>query len=324
MIDKKISVLIPCYNEEGNIEEMYRRLTSVLNKVTCNYQLIYVDNGSTDSSEQIFHDLVEQDEKVTVITLSRNFGSSQVSYTCGLEYAKGDCVICIDGDIQDPPEMIPDMISKWLEGYDVVYGIRKKRKGNIIRRIGYKIFYRMFKIFSYIDVPLDAGDFALLDRKVVDAINQLPERSRFLRGLRAWVGFKQTGLEYVRQDRKAGKTSNSLFDNIRWAKMGLFSFSYWPLEFISFLAYFVVILSLIGIVGYTVSYFIYPTAPRGFSTLIVAILFLGGIQLLCLSIIGEYLGKIFEEVKQRPHYLVKEILRKGKIECKEYITQLKI
>lgn len=312
MIQKKISVIIPCYNEAQNIENMLERLTNALESVTGDYELLFINNGSLDNSDEIFHKIVEQNAKVTVIKLSRNFGSSQPAYTCGMDYATGDCIVCIDGDIQDPPELIPQMVEKWVEGYDVVYGIRKKRKGSFVRRIGYKIFYKIFKKLSYIDVPLDAGDFALLDRKVVNAMNQLPERNRFLRGLRSWVGYKQTGIEYVREDRQAGKTSNSLFDNIRWAKMGIFSFSYSPLEFISFLASIVVVISLIGIVAYIISYFVFPKAPRGFSTLIVSILFLGGIQLLCLSIIGEYLGKIFEEVKQRPKYIVEEVLKNGR------------
>ncbi|MGE5548915.1 MAG: glycosyltransferase family 2 protein [Bacteroidota bacterium] len=312
MLNKKISVIIPCYNEADNIIALYDRLTKVLAGLTDDYELLYVNNGSTDASDRIFRRLCAQDEKVTVICLSRNFGSSQPAYTCGMEHAAGDCVVCIDGDLQDPPELIPDMVAKWREGYDVVYGIRKKREGGLVRRIGYKLFYRLFKRLSYIDIPLDAGDFALLDREVVQALNRLPERNRFLRGLRAWVGFKQTGVEYVRAERKAGRTSNSFIDNIRWANMGIFSFSYRPLELISFLAIFVVALSAVGIVIYIASYFLYPSAPRGFSTLIVSILFIGGIQLLCLSIMGEYLGKIFEEVKQRPKYLVKEILHKDK------------
>jgi dolichol-phosphate mannosyltransferase len=310
MLDQKISVVIPCYNEADNIMELYQRLKTVLDKLTGNYEILFINNGSTDSSRSIFEELVNRDSKVTVICLSRNFGSSQPAYTCGLERATGDCVICIDGDQQDPPELIPEMVEKWRQGNDVVYGVRKRREGSLIRRAGYKLFYRVFKKLSYIDIPLDAGDFALLDRIVVDAMNQLPERNRFLRGLRAWVGFKQTGVEYVRADRKTGRTSNSFFDNVRWAKMGIFSFSYRPLDWISFLAAFVVGLSAVGIVIYILSYFIYRTAPSGFSTLIVAILFIGGIQLLCLSIMGEYLGKIFEEVKQRPKYLVKEILKK--------------
>ncbi|MCR4431962.1 MAG: glycosyltransferase family 2 protein [Tepidanaerobacteraceae bacterium] len=317
MIDKKISVIIPCYNEEGNILNMYERLIKVLNPITNNYELVFINNGSTDNSYKIFDYLTERDPKVTVIELSRNFGSSQPAYTCGLEYVTGDCAVLIDGDIQDPPELIPNMITKWLEGYDVVYGIRKKRKGSLIRRIGYKIFYRMLKKLAYIDIPLDAGDFSLIDRKVIDALNLLPERNRFIRGLRAWVGFKSIGIEYTREDRKAGKTSNSFMDNIRWAKMGIFSFSYYPLELISYIAFIVMLISLIGICVYIISYFVYPNAPRGFSTLIVAILFLGAVQLLSLSIIGEYLGKIFEETKGRPIYIIKRIIndhRKAQID----------
>lgn len=300
---------MPCYNEAKNIDELYQRLTVVLSQVTNRYELVFVNNGSTDSSEELFEQLVQTDQRVTVICLSRNFGSSQPAYTCGLEYSSGDCAVCMDGDLQDPPELIPQMVEKWLQGFDVVYGTRKKREGSLIRRIGYKLFYRVFKKLSYIEIPLDAGDFALLDQKVVQALNQLPERNRFLRGLRAWVGFKQTGVEYVRAERKAGRSSNNFFDNIRWAKMGIFSFSYRPLEWISFLASFVVALSAIGIIIYILSYFFYRTAPSGFSTLIVAILFIGGIQLLCLSIMGEYIGKIFEEVKQRPKYIITKILK---------------
>jgi len=309
MIDKKISIVMPCYNEEGNILEMYERLTKALEGITKKYEIIYVNNGSKDNSNKIFRELVKKDAKVIVIYLTRNFGNAQPAITCGMEYATGDCVITLDGDTQDPPELIPDMVNKWTEGYEVVYGVRKKRKGSIIRRIGYKIFYRIFKKLSYIEVPVDAGDFALMDRKVVDAMNELPERNRFLRGLRAWVGYRQTGVEYVREDRKAGKTSNSFLDNIKWAKMGIFSFSYSPLEFISQIASMVVGLSVVGIIVYIASYLLNPTAPKGFATLIVAVLFLGGVQLLCLSIIGEYLGKIFEESKQRPKYLIQEIVK---------------
>lgn len=306
MIDKTVSVVIPCYNERDNIVPMYQRLTAALRDVTTSYELIFVNNGSYDRSEPIFDQLAAADPRVSVVTLSRNFGAPG-AYTCGLEYASGDCVICIDGDIQDPPELIPAFVEKWREGYDVVYGSRVKRKGSIIRRIGYKAFYRIFRRLSYIDIPVDAGDFALMDRRVVDVINAMPERDRFIRGLRAWAGFRQTGIPYVRQDRVAGRTSNSLFDLFRWASMGIVSFSYAPLELISLLAAIVVGLSAAAIVVYTALYFIFPSAPRGFQTLLVMILFLGSIQLLCLSIIGTYLGKIFEEIKGRPKYIIQHV-----------------
>lgn len=311
MIDKRISVIIPCYNEKPNILNMYDRLSSVLKKITSSYEIIYIDNGSFDGSNKVFKELVDRDENVIVIELSRNFGSSQPAYTCGLEYATGDCAVLIDGDIQDPPELIEQMVEKWQEGYDIVYGIRSKRKGNIIRRIGYKIFYRIYKKMSYIDVPLDASDFGLIDRKVIDAMNSLPEKNRFLRGLRSWVGFNNTGIEYVREDRQAGKTKFTFMDNIRWAKMGIVSFSYYPLELISYIAFLMTLVAAIGIVVYIVNYFLNPDIPRGFSTLIVTMLFLGAVQLLALGIIGEYLAKIFEETKSRPKYIVNKIIKKN-------------
>lgn len=317
MIDKKISVIIPCYNERDNIINMYERLTKSLKTVTNNYELLFINNGSTDDSNSIFEEIAEKDARVFVIELSRNFGSSQPAYTCGLEHATGDCAVMIDGDIQDPPEMIPSFVEKWLEGYEVVYGVRTRRKGSVLRRIGYKGFYRLFNKLSYIDMPLDAGDFSLIDRKVIDALNLLPEKNRFIRGLRAWVGFKSTGIGYTRADRQAGETSNSFMDNIKWAKMGIFSFSYSPLELISNLALLTTAVALIGIVVYILSYIFNPGAPRGFSTLIVVILFLGAVQLLCLSIIGEYIGKIFEETKSRPKYLIKRIVNKNQTNIKE-------
>jgi glycosyltransferase involved in cell wall biosynthesis len=307
MIGESISVVVPCYNEQDNILNMYQRLKNTLEKITTRYEIIYINNGSYDNSEEIFQDLAARDTKVTIITLSRNYGS-QNAYTCGMEYASGDCVVCIDGDIQDPPELIEEMVKKWQDGFRVVYGIRQRRKGGIIRRICYKIFYRLFQKLSYVDMPLDAGDFALIDRRVLNVINALPERGRFIRGLRAWVGFRQTGIEYTRDDRVAGKSNYNFMANVRWAVMAIFTFSYSPLEFISFLALVTVVIALLGIIFYIGNYFIFGAAPHGFSTTIITILFLGGIQLLCLSIIGEYLGKLFEEVKGRPNYIIQEIL----------------
>lgn len=306
MIDRSISVVIPCYNEQDNIRPMYQRLTAVMSRLTPRYELIFVNNGSYDGSAPILAEIAQTDPRVSVVTLSRNFGA-QGAYTCGMEYASGDAVVCIDGDIQDPPELIPALAAKWVEGYDVVYGIRKRRKGAIVKRIGYKGFYRLFRKLSYVDIPVDAGDFSIIDRRVVDVLQRMPERSRFMRGLRAWAGFRQTGIPYVRDDRKAGRSSNSMLDLFRWAWMAIVSFSYGPLTLISYLAAFVMVLAAIGIVVYTALYVIYPTAPKGFQTLLVAILFLGAVQLLCLSIMGAYLGKIFEEIKARPVYIIQDV-----------------
>ncbi|MBU1177532.1 MAG: glycosyltransferase family 2 protein [Patescibacteria group bacterium] len=307
LTNKKISVVVICYMDEPAIPIMYDRVKKVMTKITSNWELIYVNDCSPDNAEQVLRKLAQKDERVTVINHSRNF-SSQNSFVSGMKQSLGDAVIILDGDLQDPPEMIEDFVKKWLKGYDVVYGVRIKREAPGFMRISYKLFYRIFRKLSYIKVPLDAGDFSLMDRKVVNAIIAMPERDIFLRGLRAWTGFNQTGIEYIRPERMFGQTTNNLIKNIRWAKKGIFSFSYLPLELISYLAFFVVGLSGVGIIIYLLLYFISPNSPQGIQTIIILVLFLGSIQLLCLSIIGEYLAKIFEEIKKRPKYIIKEIL----------------
>jgi dolichol-phosphate mannosyltransferase len=301
-----ISVVIPCYNEEGNILAMYDRLTMVLGSLTPTYEIIFVNNGSYDGSADLLDDLAARDARVSVLTLSRNFGS-QGAYSAGFAHAAGDCVVGLDGDIQDPPELIADFVARWREGYDVVYGVRARRKGSLPRRIGYKLFYRVLRRISYVEIPLDASDFALMDRRVLNVLNAMPERSRLIRGLRAYVGFSQAGIPYVRQERFAGQTTNSFLGLFRWAGLGIVSFSFAPLDLISYLAISVVGITGLALVIYTALYFIVPGAPRGFQTLLIITLFLGSVQLLCLSIIGTYLGKIFEEVKARPNFLVHDI-----------------
>lgn len=310
MSNKLISIIVPVYNEELNIRPMYDRVTNVFkNLKNYTYEFIYVDNCSTDRTLEEIRSLSELDPAVSGLCMARNFGSSQPSTVAGLQYAKGDAVVIIDGDIQDPPEMINEFVTKWEEGYEVIYGIRKKRKGSILRRIGYKAFYRLFKKMSYIDIPLDAGDFGLMDRVVVDQINKLKENEIFFRGIRAWIGFKQTGVEYVREDRERGQTSIPFLANIKWAKMGIFNFSYKPLEWISAFAFSLTIVSLIGIIYYIALHFIRPDTPYGFSTIIVLVLFLGAAQLLALSIIGEYVARIFNEIKGRPRYIIRDVIR---------------
>jgi dolichol-phosphate mannosyltransferase len=279
--------------------------------VTADWELVFVDNGSRDESRQTFAEVAAQDPHVTVLSLSRNFGS-QAAYSSGLDYARCKAVICMDGDLQDPPEVIPDLVSRWLEGYEVVYGDRVRRKAGFGIRLANKIFYRVLRRFSYIDIPLDAGDFGLLDRRVVDIMNAMPERNRLIRGLRAWVGFRQVGVPYERDARHAGRSSNSVIDLFRWASTGLVSYSYAPLELISVMAGVVMVLAAVAIVVYTVLYFIRPGVPQGFQTLLVAVLFLGAVQLLCLSIISEYIAKIFEEVKGRPKYIVGSVTNEAR------------
>ena len=266
---KKISIIIPCYNEEENILLMHKRLTTVLRKTKYAYEIIFVNNGSTDRSSEIFDRIARQDKKVVILFLSRNFYKSQGAYTAGIDYAQGEAAILIDGDLQDPPEKIPDLLKKWEEGYTIVYGVRVKRKESIFRKVGYKLFYRIFKALSYIDIPVDAGDFSLIDKKIIDVFKIMPEKNRYIRGLRAWVGFKSTGVPYTREERYRGLSTNSFIDNVKWALFAIFSFSYAPLGIISWLAIITVLLAAVAMIIYTVLYFIYPLAPRGFQTLLL-------------------------------------------------------
>jgi len=309
LTNKKISAIIACYNDAKAVPIMYQRLIKVFKKITLDYEIIFVNDCSPDNAEQVLRELAKKDERVTVINHSRNFGS-QNAFVSGMKQSLGDAVILLDGDLQDPPEMIADFVKKWLDGYDVVYGIRSKREAPGFMQVAYKLFYRVFRKLSYIKVPLDASDFSLMNRKVVNLIISMPERDIFLRGLRAWVGFKQTGIKYVRPERMFGVTTNSFIKNIRWAKKGIFSFSYSPLEWISYFAIIIVLISFLAIIFFLVSYIfnLLPRGSQGIQTIIIIVLFLGAIQLLSLSVIGEYLAKIFEETKKRPKYIVKEIL----------------
>ncbi|MAF36668.1 glycosyltransferase [archaeon] len=307
LTDKKISIIVICYNDAGSIREMYRRVTEVMKHITPNYEIIYVNDASPDNAIEILRDVAKRDKKFTVLSHSRNFGG-QIAYSTGLKYCTGDAAILLDGDIQDPPELFPEFVKKFLGGYEIIYGERIKRRGSKVWNKFYKLFYRLFKRLAYINVPLDAGDFGLMSRKVIDIINKMPEQERYIRGLRAWVGFKTLGIPYTRSERFSGETNNSFLWSIIYAKRLILSFSNRPLEWISYLAFFVVILSGVGLVIYLALYFILPDAPRGIPTIITLILFLGGIQLFSLSVIGEYVGKIFEEVKGRPVGLVQEAI----------------
>lgn len=309
---RMVSVIVACYRDGGNVTEMYRRLTETLADVTPSYEIIFVNDNSPDNAEELLNEIAAQDPRVTVISHSRNFGS-QMAFTSGMRQSIGDAVILMDGDLQDPPEVIPDLIAEWNKDYDVVYGIRATRRESERMERLRRHFYRIYRRLSYVDVPLDAGDFCVMNRRVVDAILQMPERDRFLRGLRSWVGFRQTGVPYERAERFAGESTNSWLDNIRWAKRAIFSLSYLPLELISLLAFFITLLTGLAILIYIILYFAIPNAPRGFLTLLVAVLFIGAVQLFSLSIIAEYLGRIFEEVKQRPHYIVKSIVNDHRV-----------
>jgi len=304
---KRLSAVIACYRDGPAVLPMYERLTRAVEGLGLDLEIVFVNDASPDDAEKILTELAARDPRVVVVNHTRNFGS-QAAFTSGMHICTGDAVVLMDGDLQDPPELIPQLWAKWLEGHDVVYGVRVKRKAPLLMQAAYKAFYRLFRKMSYVDVPRDAGDFSLMDRKVVDALNAMPERDRFLRGLRAWVGFRQTGVPYVRPERMFGRTTNSLLKNLAWARKGIFSFSYQPLELISYLAVLVTAASLLAVAYYLVRYLVLHDAPRGFTTLLLAVLFLGGLQLFCLAIIGDYLGRVFEEVKGRPLYLVKSVL----------------
>jgi dolichol-phosphate mannosyltransferase len=289
---------------------MYERLRAVFEKIDVDGEIIFVNDASPDDAAQVLRELAGRDQTVVVINHSRNFGS-QSAFTSGMRISTGDAVVLMDGDLQDPPELIEKFYERWREGYDVVYGSRVGREAPPYMRFLYKAFYRLFRAASYVRVPVDAGDFSLLDRRVVVALNSLPENNRFLRGLRAWVGFNQTGVPYVRPERMFGRTTNSFLRNVQWARQAILSFSYVPLDLITWLGLLTVAVAFLAIVLQIVVRLADPrSVPSGFTTLIILILFLGGVQLICLSIIGSYLAHIYDEVKRRPPFIVESILNK--------------
>lgn len=304
----RISAVVACYRDAPAVPIMHERLRAAITSVGAEPEMIFVNDGSPDDAGEVLARLAAEHPDVVVINHARAFGS-QSAFTSGMRVATGDAVVLLDGDLQDPPEVIPEFVARWKQGYDVVYGERRKREAPWLMRGAYRGFYRLFRRMSYVDVPLDAGDFGLLDRRVVHALNEMPESHRFLRGLRAWVGFRQLGVPYVRPERMFGRTTNSLIRNLGWARRAIVSFSYAPLDAIMWLAMATVGASFVGVVFQVVMRIASPgQAPRGFTTVIVLVLFLGGIQLLCLSIIGSYLAHMYEEVKRRPAYIVESIL----------------
>jgi glycosyltransferase involved in cell wall biosynthesis len=304
-----LSIVIPIYNEQATLLELYRRLTHVLsqNLAELAYEIVFVNDGSTDGSIQMLIELHADDPAVKVVNLSRNFGH-QAAITAGLDYAKGDAVICMDGDVQDPPEFIPTLVARWRDGNDVVYAVRKLRKEGFIKRGCYAAFYRLLRRLSMVSIPLDAGDFALMDRRVVDCLKALPERSRFIRGLRTWIGFRQTGVEYEREKRFAGTPKYTWPKLVNLAVNGLLSFSALPLRMATAFGFMISFCSLLGIILALYLKLFTDQAIPGWTATVIPILILGGIQLLSIGILGEYIAQIFDEVKHRPLYLVDGIL----------------
>jgi len=306
----KLSAVVACYRDAPAVPMMHERLTRVFGKLGVDYEIIFVNDHSPDDAREVLGALAARDPRVVVIHHSRNYGS-QSAFTSGMRVATGDAVVLLDGDLQDPPELIEAFFHKWREGFDVVYGQRVQREAERWLQVAYKAFYRVFRAVSYVPMPLDAGDFSLMDRRVVQALNDLPENNRFLRGLRAWVGFEQTGVPYRRPERAFGRSTNSLMSNLGWARKAILSFSYAPLDIITWLALVTVSLSFAAMLVQIALRILFPSlVPIGFTTLITLVLFLGGIQLLCLSIIGAYLAHIYDEVKRRPPYIVESIVNR--------------
>ena len=311
--DFRLCVVVPCYNEAAIIGTTYRRICEVLADREFQLQIVFVDDGSTDATEWILRAIAIADERVTLVTLARNFGH-QAAVSAGLDAADGDAIVVMDADLQDPPEVVLTMIEQWRDGYDVVYGVRTKRKEHIGKRALYSVFYRFFRWVAYIDAPLDAGDFSLIDRQVLLAVNRLPEKNRWFRGLRTWVGFKQTGVFYERQARAAGTTKYPLVKLIGLAADGVFNFSTVPLTMV-----FVLGLAM-SIISFTVAVTVLLLRifditllgqrvrdVQGFASTILTVLLIGGIQLISVGILGEYIGRIYQEVKSRPPYIVREM-----------------
>ncbi|NCC19019.1 MAG: glycosyltransferase [Bacteroidia bacterium] len=302
-----ISVVVPIYNEEGNIPQMYERLTKVLSEICSLYEIIFVNDFSKDNSLQLIKELSSKDKSIKYISFSRNFGH-QVAVSAGLDYSKGQAVAIIDGDLQDPPELIKEMYAKYKEGYKVVYAKRSARKGvNIFKKSAYKLFYRILDKLTDIKIPLDTGDFRLIDRVIVKHLQQMPERNKFIRGQIAWIGYKQTFVEYVRDARFSGETGYSFSKLMKLAIDGITGFSSRPLKFASNMGIIVSLFSFCIIVYALISQYFLNTPPlRGWTSMIISFSFIGGVQLITIGIIGEYISRINNDVRKRPLYIVEE------------------
>lgn len=300
------SIVVPAYNEENTLAEFYARLAKVLQSLDGGSEILFVNDGSTDETEKILQQLHQKDPRVRILHLSRNFGH-QVAITAGIDLAQGRACLIMDADLQDPPEVIPEMVRLWHAGFEVVYGLRKKRLGESRFKLATaSLFYKALKHLAHIEIPQNVGDFRLLDRKVVDALKTLPERNRFVRGLVSWVGFRQTDLLYERDGRFAGETKYPFLKMLQFALDGITSFSATPLRLATWMgllcsfASFLLILWVIGAKLFT------DRTVLGWASLMVVVLLIGGVQLLTIGILGEYIGRIFDEAKQRPLYLIRE------------------
>ena len=302
-----LSVVVPCFNEEPVVRQTHQRLVAVLQDLPgLQFEIVYVDDGSGDSTLDILRQLQKEDSRIRVIVLSRNFGH-QVALTAGLEHAEGDAVVAIDADLQDPPEVIPEMLARWRDGADVAYGVRVARQGETRFKLwSARFFYRLINRLSEVAIPLDTGDFRLMDRRVVEAFRGMPERHRFVRGMVAWLGFRQEPVHYERQARLAGQTKYPLRKMLLFAIDGIVSFSFAPLRLATRMGFAASGVAVLGVIYALVLRILTDTWVPGWTLIFIAILFLGGVQLVVIGILGEYLGRIYGESKKRPLYLVRE------------------
>jgi len=304
-----ISIVVPCFNEEEVLRRTNRSLLAVLEHLPQVFEILYVDDGSTDRTPEILRELQSLDGRIRVVRFSRNFGH-QMAITAGMEYASGDAVAIIDADLQDPPDVIADFVAKWMDGYDVVYGVRAERDGETaFKRWTAKLFYRMIGKLSDTEIPLDTGDFRLMGRRVVDALLAMPERDRYVRGMVSWLGFSQVAVPYRRAARAAGVTKFSLWKMLRFASDGIVSFSILPLRLATWAGFVASGIALLGILITVIEKLMGAEGlVKGWASILVAILFIGGVQLICMGIVGEYVGRIYGESKRRPLYLVQHIM----------------
>jgi polyisoprenyl-phosphate glycosyltransferase len=306
MADKIISIIIPVYNEEENINLLYDRISKVMDGLSYKYEMLFINDGSTDDTVILLSALNKQNKKVKIINLSRNFGKEN-AMSAGIDHAAGDAAVIIDSDLQDPPEVIPELIKEWEKGYDAVYAVRKKRNSEGLRKkVTAYLFYKIFNKFSKIKIPANTGDFRIIDKAVILALRELPEYNRFMKGLFSWVGFKQTGIYYNRDPRYAGRTKWSYGKLLDFAVEGLTSFSYLPLKMASYLGILVSFLSFSYAIFIFIRTIIFSNPVPGYPSLTVIILFLSGIQLFTIGIIGEYIGRTYYESKRRKPYFIKD------------------
>lgn len=308
MVKKLLSIVVPVYNEQEVIDETFRRLSATFKDYCMDIEYIFINDGSRDNTYFKLREIASSNKEVRVINFARNFGH-QIAITAGMDYAKGDAIVIIDADLQDPPEVILEMVDKWVEGYQVVYGKRLQREGEtFFKKLTAKVFYRFLDSMTDVKLPVDVGDFRLIDRKVCDAMKCLPERSRYVRGLVSWVGFKQTSVEYHREKRFAGETKYPFKKMLKLAGDGIFSFSYKPLKLATFMGMLVSALSFIYLIIVLVQRIVKNDVASGWASSMAVSLFLNGVMLIVIGIMGEYVGRIYEEVKARPLYVVGELM----------------